>query len=392
MTSEFEVEVISSPERFAAIRPEWEALLGQIPDHSMFHSAEYLMSLFGAMPPGQTAYFVTLKSALTARQGQFVAVAPFVLKQGRFPLRFGVISLLSFRLQSLALPGNSVACTPGVSLAMILRVILGKLRSDGLGMIQFDCLPLDSALYRCLTEETSRSGFRFRASTPQALRGLRFSGSHEDWLGAMSKKTRYNLKRAVKQLEGQCQSAMELICVRQEDQVPDFLGNLDQVFGNTWQAAVFGYQPRNTPAAEEQHRQLARAGLLRSYLLLCDGTPVAYLRGYQYRDVYYFEEIGFDKNRRDQQPGTVLNFLVIEDLYRVNTPQFLDFGYGENDYKRILGNAETSAVTATLVRAGSREDWLVLLQSLLNSIYGSLRRLAVGLKLETRLRRLLKRR
>lgn len=392
MTNQFEIEVITSLDQFTALRRDWEILLEQIPDHSMFHSTEYLMSLFGALPVGQSAYFVILKDSLTARQERIVAAAPFVLKQGRFTLKFGLISLLSFRSQVLSLSGNAVTCLPDASLNAVVHAILQRLRADSLNLVQFDCLPLDQPLSRCLAGEPMLGGFRFRASAAQPLRGLQFDGTHEDYLGAMSKKTRYNLKRAVKQLESQCNSAMELVCVTQEEQVADFFRALDQVYTKTWQASVFGYQPRNSPSAESQHRQLAKSGLLRSYLLVCDGIPVAYLRGYQFRGRYYFEEIGFDKARREQQPGTVLNFLVIEDLFRKDSPDYLDFGYGENDYKRILGNIESPAVTATLVRIGSRDDLLVRVQALLTSVYSSLRQVAINLKLDTRLRQLLKRR
>ncbi len=79
---------------------------------------------------------------------------------------------------------------------------------------------------------------------------------------------------------------------------------------------------------------LAESSMLRCYLLYMREDPVAFIRGYQYEGTYYYEEIGFDKDFRHLEPGTGLNFFVLQDLFSHDKPQRLDFGFGENDYKR----------------------------------------------------------
>lgn len=87
---------------------------------------------------------------------------------------------------------------------------------------------------------------------------------------------------------------------------------------------------------------------MRSYVLMAEGSPVAYQLGYQYRETYYCDSIGFDAGWRDYSPGKVLSHLLIEDLFGERTLRTLDFGFGYNDYKRDLGNHAEERAQASL--------------------------------------------
>jgi len=132
--------------------------------------------------------------------------------------------------------------------------------------------------------------------------------------------------------------------------------------------------------------------MLRCYLLYNGENPIAFIRGYQYAEIYYYEEIGFDKDARHLEPGTVLNFLLLQDLFAQNKPRHLDFGFGENDYKRKLGNTEIEAIEGFMVATGSRAHGLIAIQTLLQWAYKLMRRTVQAIGLDTVLRKLLKRR
>ena len=125
---------------------------------------------------------------------------------------------------------------------------------------------------------------------------------------------------------------------------------------------------------------------------LCQGWGPLLIRGYQFNNVYYFEEIGYDKKWREHQPGTVLNFLAIEEMFVNETPDYLDFGYGENKYKNILGNDESYGNVSYLVLKYSPAYFLIVSQRVLIRLYRFLRYIVIQLNLDVYIRNLLKKR
>jgi hypothetical protein len=59
---------------------------------------------------------------------------------------------------------------------------------------------------------------------------------------------------------------------------------------------------------------------------------------------------------------------MFEDLFANDKPDIIDFGFGENQYKRVLGNAEYNACMAYLTPPG-KWRMMVGLQMTLNAIY-----------------------
>jgi hypothetical protein len=81
--------------------------------------------------------------------------------------------------------------------------------------------------------------------------------------------------------------------------------------------------------------------------------------------------------------------LVIEDLYKEDRPELLDFGFGDAAYKRSFANAEHDAASLYLV---PRNVWrhLLTLQRGLNYLDVNVRSLLVKSRLDGLVRRILK--
>lgn len=343
----------------------------------------------------QNAYFVIVLESSTANLSEIVAIAPFILNEGKFSLKLGMLRLLALRLRRASLLGNDLLTSKAADdIPELLIEILRRLKADSISLINLDCLKTDAAIHPALIAvHSSRSaGFRFIAKDVQPLRAIDFDSDFDDYLGAMSKKVRYNFKRTLSQFEKKTGVAARMVAITEASQVPGFLSEMDIVFKNTWQAAAFGYSARCHDRSLSQHKRLADGGLLRCYVLYNGEHPIAFIRGYQYAGIYYYEEIGFDKNTRNLEPGTVLNFLVLQDLFARNKPRHLDFGFGENDYKRKLGNTEIEAIEGFLVAKASKAHYLIAIQALLQRVYKLILRVVKSLGIDTVLRKLLKRR
>lgn len=143
------------------------------------------------------------------------------------------------------------------------------------------------------------------------------------------------------------------------DQIPGYLKDAHQISLNTWQTDQFGLRVRNDDAELAQFTYLATQGALRCYMLYRDEIPMAFIIGNQYRGLYRYEEVGFDRQFHHLSPGQTLLIKVLEEMFGDRTPEIFDFGMGDADYKRMFANIETKAGNIWIVPPGVRGSCLV---------------------------------
>jgi len=162
----------------------------------------------------------------------------------------------------------------------------------------------------------------------------------DQYLGAMTAKTRRNLRRQVRVLREHGGGRLECRHVEAEDQVEAFLEAAERVRARSWQGQkLTKWNYAGEPAlGGPELKGLARAKVLRAYLLECGGEPCAYIVGYQFDGVFTGKETRFDESLGRLSPGTVLLYLVLEDLFARDRPELLDFCAGIEPYKERFGN------------------------------------------------------
>ena len=385
--------LIRSLQEFDAFVPEWRQFLQQHADHATVFQDPALVRL--EIESGQAGELLIIG---VRRDGKLRCVAPFHVVTETFPLRLGVVRLAGFRARVLRLFGDRVISAATGDVEGDLDQVFGRLAALGgeFDLCAVSSVPCDGPLWRYFGGgQRRRCGFSLRRTTFKGaiVRQLRLQGSFEDYLQTMKRKTRYNLNRSVKKFIEATGGTARFSTISEPGQVASFLRDLDCVYARSWQARTFGYQPRHTPREEARLLEAARHGWLRSYLLACEQGPVAFVLGFQYDGVYDYHEIGFDSDWRAHSPGNVLNMYLLEDLFARDRPQVLDFGFGENDYKRIFGNHAFEASNIYLLKPGiNRGSLLVRSQYRLSRLYTALHTLATRLGLDAWLRKVLKHR
>ena len=167
---------------------------------------------------------------------------------------------------------------------------------------------------------------------------LELDESLESFLAQKQKKTRNSLRRRVKKLSEKGGGTLECIRVENEDQVDEFYRDAYAIAEKSWQFQSLGRRLEETALYRENLHRLARIGCLRAYLLKCGGRPAAFVIGYQYQDVLQFEQTGFAPEFSAYSPGTVLFYLMMQDLYRHRRPSFVNHGTGVTPHKRLFSN------------------------------------------------------
>lgn len=303
--------------------------------------------------------------------GRLAAVAAGYLERTRYRMRLSVLTLFSLPVRRLKLFGDTVLISPQADARTALPAILEAIRAlrGEMDVLYLETLRMEGPLWQALQAE-SEGPLRLMVSSPepQVVREIAFGASFEEYLVSRAKKTRKNLNWQLKKWDREGPGPVELVRVDRPEQVPDFVRDLDTLFNRTWQARSFGARKRDDAKSTEFFRELAERGFLRSYVLRCGERPIAFVVGFQYRGVFHYDETGYDQDFAALGPGTVLNYHMLEDLFAHSAPRLLDFGHGENLYKKALGTDAHTVCSAYLV---PRNRWRPVLaaQQLLNRGY-----------------------
>jgi hypothetical protein len=222
--------------------------------------------------------------------------------------------------------------------------------------IYFKSVPDDSPLWRILTEHDWRLGqtVAYRPEGDRAFHYLALPSSFEGYLGEFRKKRRYNLKRQLRVLSEAFPGSLAVRCVME----PSGLAFLDQ---SVRQVAAKSWKSKPESAAEIKElpgnlAEIAKRGLLRSYVMTVDHQPCAYIVGYQFNGIFHYADIGYDEDLAEYSPGNVLLLMVIKDLIETSDAKFVNFGITDAEYKRVFGNRHIHDASLLLLRPGLVND------------------------------------
>ena len=163
---------------------------------------------------------------------------------------------------------------------------------------------------------------------------IRLCNTFDEYMQNMSSKSRNVQRKKVKLLYKHFQEDVELIRIDSPDDVETFLEEAVKISSQSWQIEL-GQQMSVCKYETDEHIKMAEKKYLRSYLLRCGSDYLAFVRGYQFGDVYYYSRPAYDKNYSDYSPGAVLLNLVLQDLHLHRPPKIINFQEGDYDYKRL---------------------------------------------------------
>lgn len=242
------------------------------------------------------------------------------------------------RLQTYRLAGNQLlGCDDHLAAGRFLDTVAHYLAKDGADCIFVDDLDQNTPLWQAIEERKRGAGVLVAQPRPaQPHWRLRFPRPASQYWKSLSGKTRYKARVAARRLPH------EVRRYTAPEDVDAFLTAAAQVTERSWQGRRLG--PRLTLNDHRGHFQaLARLGALRSYVLHHQGQPAAFVYGWQWNGRFEYEEIGYDPALADHAPGRVLLYRVLEDLIADRSPDLLDFGCGDAEYKRSFGTDESTS-------------------------------------------------
>jgi hypothetical protein len=268
----------------------------------------------------------------------------------QLPARVGYRTLLAPRARSITLVHGGLIGVDDGNARLLLEELLGSLARGEADVVTLPAQPLESALHK-LALATVPAHRRQPFARPAVHRRLELPATMADFLASRSKSTRESVKRYGRKVERELGDRLEL-CVHDDP------ADIEAIFADTEPVAAKTYQRGLGVALSDAPAQRAlielglRRGWFRVYVLRLDGRPIAFWPGYAYGDTFFIGTPGFDPDYAQYRIGTYLQMRMIEAFCADRALRFVDYGFGDGEYKRRFGS--TSWEEADLVLFAAR--------------------------------------
>jgi hypothetical protein len=202
-------------------------------------------------------------------------------------------------------------------------------------------------------EALSRGG-GFRTVAAHLLDQVQWSiepqASSEAWLASFDKKKRGDLTQRVGRAYRKLGGDAALQTFDHPEDMPAYCRLMNEVYARTWHHADL---PTDWEAPERValFTRLAAAGQLIGHVVVKEGRPLAYVHGYLLGGTYLVDDLGYDEEVAKVGIGSVATFQAIRALIDRFPGLRVSFGYGDNQYKRLLSTRSEPCGSLYVVRS-----------------------------------------
>ncbi len=184
-------------------------------------------------------------------------------------------------------------------------------------------------------------------------------GTFEAYLASFSGKSRSTLRRKVKRFAEANGGGLDWRVMRTPDEMEEFLGLAIPLSEATYQARLLDAGLPTSQQFASDLRERARSGGARGYLLFLSQRPAAYVLCLCRGGIATYDYVGFDPELHALSPGTVLQYLLLEDLFAGVGVSVFDFTEGEGAQKQFFASDFRQCAKTYVLRA-TAANWVAI--------------------------------
>ncbi|MET0330852.1 MAG: GNAT family N-acetyltransferase [Dyella sp.] len=362
--------LLDDPAQLAAMRDALAAL-AQLPGAASSIAQHPDWLLYELVSRGTaTAPYVLLVHDLSDR---LIGYAPLLMERHRARIALGPWQLSIYRGPHLRLLGSGVVAAPG-DRARVEEAVAKALRDDrSIRVIRVQETVLPNSLVVALADR--RHGFRIVSANllDQLNWTIEPQISAASYLATMDAKRRNDLTRRVRNVYKKLGEQARLQVFSTPEQMDDYGRLMNRVYANSWHADAQAIDWQ-APLRLALFQRLAGRQQLIGHMLMLGERPIAYVHGYRLGGRYVLDDTGYDEEFAALGVGSALVFQAIQDLLERHPGETIDFGYGDNQYKRVLATRQMACGSLYAVR-GWRAGMSFRMITPLRWIYRMLRQL-----------------
>jgi len=216
------------------------------------------------------------------------------------------------------------------------------------------------------------------------------SGSFDEYQKRFSSKTRFTLRKKIRKFTELSGGALEWKVYRRPEDIDELFRHARHVSSRTYQEKLLDAGLPDSPEFVAQAKTLAEADSLRGYVLFSCGRPVAYVFCPAVDGAVIYQYVGYDPDFREQSPGTVLQYLLLESLFAEKKFAVFDFTEGEGTHKELFATRSVSCADLYFIRPTVRNTILVMLHLAMSRLSKGIVSLLKKLNLHRRVKALIR--
>jgi CelD/BcsL family acetyltransferase involved in cellulose biosynthesis len=318
-----------------AERPDAASGIVQHPDWLMF---ELLSRGANALP-----YIVVARD----HDGRVLGYAPFLVERQQARVAFGSMHVPIYRGRTLRLLGSSVVASPR-DRARVEDAIARALRQDRNARV---LRIQETVLPNTLAAALSADGFTVVEANllAQVNWTIQPQASFATYMAGMDSKRRNDLTRRSRSVYKKLGEGASLRIFDAAGDMDEYCALMNQVYARSWHASTVAIDWA-LPARRDLFARLARSHRVIGHILMLGDVPIAYVHGYRLGGRYVLDDTGYDEAFAALGVGSSLVFQAIQDLIERYPGETIDFGYGDNQYKRVLATRQLPCGSLYAVR------------------------------------------
>jgi CelD/BcsL family acetyltransferase involved in cellulose biosynthesis len=304
--------------------------------------------------------------------GRIIGYAPFLLEQHHARVALGGRHVPIYRGRTLRLLGSGVVASAH-DRPLVEQAIANTLRRDRtVRVIRIQETLLPNTLATTLA--AGKGGFvTIEANLLDQLNWtIQPQASVGAYLAAMDSKRRNDLTRRLRNVHKKLGEQAHLIVFDAAENVDEYCRLMNQVYARSWHADALTIDWAQ-PVRRQLFATLADGRQVIGHLLMLGTRPIAYVHGYRLGGRYVLDDTGYDEEFASLGIGSSLVFQAIQDIMERYPGDVIDFGYGDNQYKRVLANQQSPCGSLYIVRGGPARVRFQMIRPL-RWIYRRLRR------------------
>jgi len=372
-------------ERIDAMREEWSKLRLASGPATRFNDPERAVRriVFTAKSedPRASAGYVLL-----ARQGESTAVLISDIQKVAVPRRPRAMSNVAPSITSLEVPETGLIVHEGPELSDLCSKLVQSALARGVAdHVCIHNLCVDHPAFDALTQWRGLCAFGSSEPKIRWWATLLDPGTGER-IDKHSRKTRAKLRAGDRKFVNAFDGDAALECITEPGQVEDFVRDAAGIVCKTYQAAL-GIGVQDTEEYRAFLREMAEAGGLRAYVMRGKGVPVAYAVGDRWGTAFTLWATSFLPEYRKLAPGIVTLRRVLESLAAEGVAKF-DFGWGEAEYKKKLGDHHTEEADISLYAKRPLPTLTFMIRRTLQAVKARIERIMARYGVRNRLKRI----
>jgi len=217
-------------------------------------------------------------------------------------------------------------------------------------------------------------------------------GSFAEYTHTFSAKTRSTLGRKVRRFAEVAGPSGGIRTYRTPAEMDEFFRLATKLSARTYQERLLDAGLPTTDEFRRSTIELAATDQVRAYLLFAGDASVAYLfcPAWQDSGILLYMYLGYDPEFRNLSPGSVLQYLALEQLFQEGKFSMFDFLEGETEQKKLFSTRTTLCADIYYLRRSFRTSLVVAAHTVLEESVSALGRLLQAAKIKSRIRNLIR--